>query len=72
MVDIPLYETTGGSLDDPQAVTTLQRGTVDISFTDCNNAVLAYDFEGAAGPEGSINLTRVVPGGGALCDALTQ
>jgi hypothetical protein len=72
MVGIPIYETTGGSFDDPQAVTTAQRGTVDISFTDCNNAVFAYDFQGQAGAEGSINLTRVVQAGGALCESLTR
>jgi hypothetical protein len=45
---------------------------VDISFTDCNNAVLSYDFEGPSGPAGSIDLTRVVQAGGALCDSLTR
>jgi hypothetical protein len=72
MVDIPLYETTGGSFDDPQAVTTEQRGTVSIDFVDCSHAALAYDFQGSAGSEGSINLTRVVQGGEQLCETLTR
>lgn len=72
MVDIPLYETTGGSFDDAQAVTTEQRGTVSIDFVDCNHAELTYDLQGATGPEGSINLTRVVQGGEQLCETLTR
>lgn len=72
MVDISMFNTTGGRFDDPQEVTTEQVGTVEIDFDDCNSATLAYDFSGPSGPQGDIDLTRVVPGNEELCETLTQ
>lgn len=72
MVDIPMFNTTGGRFDDPQEVSTEQVGTVDIEFNDCNSATLVYDFSGPTGPQGDIELTRVVPGNEELCETLTQ
>lgn len=72
MVDISLFNTTGGNFDDPQEPTTEQVGTVDIDFEDCENATLNYNFSGPGGLGGTIDLTRVVPGNEELCETLTQ
>jgi hypothetical protein len=40
-----------------------------MDFTDCANAVLVYSLPGDA-LDGEIELTRVVPGSEAICEAL--
>jgi len=65
--DIPVYETTGGSFDDPQATTTTSIGTLGIDFSDCSHASLSYRLPDE-GVEGSMNLTRLLPGSHSLCD----
>jgi hypothetical protein len=63
---IDVYETTGGSFDDPKYVQTVKVGTMNIGFADCETAELSYVLDD--GLEGSIDITRVVPGGQALCE----
>jgi len=43
---------------------------MSIDFTDCSNALLAYSLP-ANGAEGDIEITRVIPGGQALCEELS-
>ena len=64
-----MFETTGGSFDDPQATSTTKVGTMSLDFTDCSNAQLNYSLP-ANGVEGDIAITRVIPGGHALCEEL--
>ena len=64
MIDV--FETTGGSFDDPQATNTVKVGTMTIDFTDCNNAQLTYSLMDT-GAEGDITITRVISAGQALC-----
>jgi len=65
--EIDVFETTGGSFDDPLTPETIKVGTMSLDFTDCNNAQLIYLLT-ADNVEGDIAITRVVPGGQALCD----
>jgi hypothetical protein len=69
--ELDIYETNGGSFDDPQAVQTTKVGTMSIDFSDCNHAVLSYSLP-AESAEGQFDLQRAVPGGEGLCEALTQ
>ena len=69
MAEIDVFETTGGSFDDPQAPSTTQVGTMSLNFTDCSNALLTYSLP-ANNAEGEIAITRVVAGGQALCEEL--
>lgn len=66
--EINVFETNGGSFDDPTPPSTVKVGTMSIDFTDCANAELSYQLDD--GLEGEISLTRVVPGGQALCEEL--
>jgi len=66
---IDIYEITGGSFDDPQLVDTDKVGTMTIDFTDCSNAQLNYSLTDD-GVEGDMEITRLIPGGRALCEKL--
>jgi len=69
LAEIDVFETTGGSFDDPRVVNTENVGTMTIDFTDCSNALLTYSLTDS-GAEGDIAITRVVPGAEALCEEL--
>ncbi len=69
IAEMDVFETIGGSFDDPQAVNTVTVGTMTIDFTDCSNAKLTYSLS-ASGTEGDIAITRVIPGAQALCEQL--
>jgi hypothetical protein len=69
LAEIPVHETTGGSFDDPRQVQTVEVGALSIDFTDCANAVLVYSLPDD-GLDGEMALTRVVPGGEALCETV--
>jgi len=69
--EIDVFETTGGSFDDPQEPGTTKVGTMTIDFTDCSNAQLTYSLP-AESAEGDIAITRVIPGGQALCEELAE
>jgi hypothetical protein len=67
--EIDVWETTGGSFDDPEPVSRTKVGTMSLDFTDCSNAQLTYSLP-ADSAEGDIAITRVIPGGQALCEEL--
>ena len=67
--EIDVFETTGGSFDDPEPVSTTKVGTMSLDFTDCSNAQLTYSLP-ADPAEGDIAITRVIPGSQALCEEL--
>jgi len=69
IAEIDVFETTGGNFDDPQATSTTNVGTMSIDFADCSNALLTYSLTDN-GAEGDIAITRVIPGGQALCEEL--
>lgn len=64
--EIIVYETTGGSFDDPETTTTDPVGTLSIDFTDCSNAILIYSLT-EEGLESTIDIQRTIPGTQALC-----
>jgi hypothetical protein len=66
---IDVFETTGGSFDNPQAPSTITVGTMSIDFTDCSNAQLSSSLP-ADSAEGDIAISRVIPGSQALCEEL--
>jgi hypothetical protein len=66
---INVYETTGGSFDDSQAVSTDKVGTMTIDFQDCSNALLSYELTDEA-LSNSIAISRAIPGAQALCEEL--
>ena len=70
IAELDVFETTGGSFDDPQATSTTQVGTMSIDFADCSNALLTYALTDN-GAEGDMAITRVLPGGQALCEELS-
>ena len=67
--EIDVFETTGGSFDDPEPVSTTKVGTINLDFTDCSNAQLTYTLP-ADPAAGDIAITRVIPGSQALCEEL--
>jgi hypothetical protein len=67
--DLVVYETTGGSFDDPKPSETIPVGALTIDFTDCSNALLTYSLTEEA-LEGSIDVKRAIPGAEALCKEL--
>lgn len=69
VADIEVYETTGGSFDDPLSPSTVVAGTMRIDFSDCNNALLNYNLTND-GLEGSINIIRAIPGSQAQCEEI--
>ena len=56
-------------IHNPQATSTTNVGTMSLDFTDCSNALLTYALTDN-GAEGDIEITRVIPGGQALCEEL--
>ena len=69
IAEIDVFESTGGSFDDPEPVSTTKVGTMSLDFTDCSNAQLTYSLP-ADPAEGDIAITRVIPGSQALCEEL--
>jgi uncharacterized protein (DUF885 family) len=69
--DLIVYETVGGSFDDPEPSVTNSVGTMNIDFTDCNNALLTYSITDESSA-GMIDITRAIPGTEALCQELTD
>jgi hypothetical protein len=69
IAEIDIFETTGGSFDEPQPISTTKVGTMIIDFTDCSNAFLTYSLP-ADPAEGDIAITRVIAGSQALCEEL--
>jgi hypothetical protein len=67
--DIAVYETTGGSFDDPATVSSEQIGMMSIQFNNCNSASLTYELTNES-LSGSIDIIRAVPGTEALCEEL--
>ena len=63
-VQMVLYETTGGSFDNPAPTpSTTAVGTATITLASCSALKLDFNFTGgsSAGASGSINMTRVGP-----------
>ena len=69
--EIDVWETTGGSFDDPEPISSTPVGTMNLDFTDCSNAQLTYSLP-ADSAEGDITITRVITGGEALCEELEE
>ena len=61
-VQLPILETTGGNFDAGPPASPIRVGTAELSFDDCDGAILRYDFDAGHndGVEGSITLSRLV------------
>ena len=66
---IDVYETTGGSFNDPQVVNVAKVGTMTIDFENCSEAQLSYTLTDDD-VAGDMPISRLIPGGQALCDEL--
>ena len=66
---IDVYETTGGSFDDPQLVDRDKVGTMTIDFENCSEAQLTYSLTDDD-VAGDMEISRLIPGGQALCEEL--
>jgi len=69
--DLLVYETQGGSFDDPKPSETNAVGSLTIDFTDCSSAQLTYSITDEA-LAGTINIKRAIPGAAALCEKLRR
>jgi len=69
--NIIVYETVGGSFDDPKPSETNEVGSLTIDFTDCSNALLSYSITDEA-LAGMIDIERAIPGTQALCVELAE
>ena len=69
LAELDVYESSGGSFDDPRDPATVKVGTMSIDFTDCSNAILTYVLP-EDGAEGVVAIQRAVPGAEALCEEL--
>jgi len=70
VADLVVYETTGGSFDDPLDTATKRAGSMSIDFVDCSNAQLTYSITDES-LEGEIAIQRVVPGTKDLCEQIS-
>ncbi len=59
-IELVLYETVGGTFNQPSATTTTAVGRATLGFTGCDSATLAYAFTGGAlaGRSGALRVTR--------------
>ena len=69
--DVLIYESTGGSFDDPRPVDTLPIGEMQVDFIDCNNATLTFDIPDR-GLQDQVIITRVLPGTEELCQQIVD
>jgi hypothetical protein len=67
--EVSIYETTGGGFNSSAPVTTEAIGTMAVEFIDCSHLRIDYRFE-ASGEQGSIDMSRVIPGTDSLCSGL--
>lgn len=69
---LTVNETAGGifGASQPQPATQAV-GSIEITWADCNEALLTYDLQ-AYGADGQIALERIVPDGVALCEELSD
>jgi len=65
--NLDLFETLGGRFDDPQEVTTTQVGNATVTFDDCGQGQMTYNF-GEDGRQGQFPLQRVIPGSDNICE----
>lgn len=72
-VTVPVELTSGGIFlgSNPSASQQANYGTITITFNNCNEAVLSYDFP-SLGLSGMMTLTRVVTDNVALCQILAS
>src|SRR5690606_4369094 len=61
LLDVGIFETTGGSFDRPPTTHTSEVGKADIEFTSCTTATLRYRFSAgaSAGRNGTLELGRL-------------
>lgn len=66
---LDIYDTNGGSFDDPKKPTTQDVGSMNIDFSDCNSSTVTYSLP-TESLEGEISLIRAIPGSENFCKSL--
>jgi hypothetical protein len=69
VANLQLFRVSGGAFNDPQTVEQVPNGTLDITFSDCQNGVVEYDLPSDQ-LSGQIEIVRAVPGTEALCQSI--
>jgi len=68
--ELAIYDTRGGSFDDPRSAESVPVGTMSIDFADCRNALLSYSLDDGQ-LAGAMTISRLLPGGDALCEQIS-
>jgi len=68
--EIPMFQTSGGIFDNPKEVSSIQVGTMTLDFSDCNTAIVTYNFTDPV-LSGEFPIQRVIPGTQQLCEDLS-
>jgi len=68
--ELVIYDTQGGSFNDPQPAESVQVGTLGIDFIDCNKALLSYSLDDEQ-LAGEMPITRLIPGAQDWCQELS-
>jgi cyclophilin family peptidyl-prolyl cis-trans isomerase len=71
IADLDVTLTTGGLFDNPQVTDNSDpgtQGTISISFSDCKNGIVKYDFT-AAGVSGEVPIRRLADDNAPICEA---
>jgi plastocyanin len=68
---VPIFLTSGGVFNDPATTTTAPVGTATIRFDSCASASMGYQLDDSQ-LQGTIPLTRVIPGTESLCETLSE
>ena len=70
IAEVDIFESTGGSFDDPLTPSTIKVGTMSLDFTDCSNAQLSYTLTDDD-LTGDMAISRLIAGVQALCEELS-
>ena len=67
--NLPIFQSSGGILDNPQTTTATQVGTMSFDFNGCNGGNVSYTFD-AEQITGNFPIQRAIPGTELLCESL--
>ncbi len=70
VVELTLYNTSGGVFDDPAAIDTVAVGSMTIDFIDCSSGLVTYDLDDSS-LTGSFPIQRVAGDNIAMCESMS-
>jgi hypothetical protein len=68
---LQIFETTGGSFNDPLLPSTVPVGDMQIDFSDCGTATLSYSIPDRT-LQGEVEIVRLLPAADALCKEISD